>query len=284
MSDTLKAGVIGHPIKHSKSPQIHGYWIRRYDIKASYEAIDIAPDDLARRVKELAAEGYRGFNVTVPHKQAIMALCDEVDALARKVGAVNTVVVREDGTLFGTNTDVFGFIENLKQAERQFGYSWNIAHGRAVVLGAGGAARAVVQGLIDEGVPEILIANRTFEKAQGLETLGLETLGPATVRAIPWEEREAVLDAANLLVNTTALGMDGQPALEMDLSSCHEDAVVCDIVYAPLYTELLKEARAHDLRIVTGIGMLLHQARPAFESWFDILPEVTEDLEDRVLS
>lgn len=277
-NDIMKAGVIGHPIKHSKSPLIHNYWIRRYDVNASYEAIDIAPEELEQRIRALVKDGFKGFNVTIPHKQSIMEVCDEVDEIAQKVGAVNTVIVSEDGKLRGTNTDVFGFIENLKEAERQFGYSWNIAHGSALVLGAGGAARAVVKGLIDAGAPEIYVANRTFGKADQLRDLDR-----AKVKPIPWEEREEVLGNINLVVNTTALGMDGQPELEMNLSGTHEDAVVCDIVYAPLYTQLLKDARAHDLRIVTGIGMLLHQARPAFDAWFDVWPDLSEDLEDLVL-
>lgn len=273
-----KAGVIGYPIAHSKSPLIHDYWIKQHGLNASYEAIDIPPPNLEERVHDLVDQGYRGFNVTIPHKQAIMMLCDDVDTLAEKVGAVNTVIVKEDGSLFGTNTDVFGFVENLRSAAQGFGYGWTIAGGPALVLGAGGAARAAVQGLINEGVPEIFVANRTFDKAKDLESMS-----PLVVKAVEWDKRDIVAGRVNFIVNTTSLGMTGQEPLEIDLSGCHEDAVVHDIVYAPLYTDLLKQARAHDLRIVTGIGMLLHQARPAFHAWFGVMPDVTETLEDLVL-
>ena len=276
--NSQKAAVIGHPIAHSKSPLIHNHWIKQYGLNATYEVIDIVPEDLAVRVQDLAAQGYRGFNVTIPHKLAIMALCDDVDTLAEQVGAVNTVIVQEGGSLFGTNTDVFGFVENLRGAAHGFGYGWTIAGGPALGLGAGGAARAAVEGLISEGVQEIFVANRTFEKAKDLESMS-----PVVVEAVEWEHRNSVASRVNLIVNTTSLGMEGQASLEMDLSGCHEDTVVHDIVYAPLYTDLLQQARAHDLRIVTGIGMLLHQARPAFHAWFGVMPDVTEALEDLVL-
>jgi shikimate dehydrogenase len=275
---TIKAAVIGHPIAHSKSPLIHGHWIKTYRCDGSYEAIDIAPEDLKTRVAELVAAGYRGFNVTIPHKQSIMALCETLDDTARAVGAVNTVLI-ENGVLHGINTDVFGFIENLKNASRNFGYSWSLDNGPALILGAGGAARAAIYGLLQENVPEIIVCNRSPDKAQALCDLG-----PGIVRMIPWAERENCLSFCNLVVNTTALGMSGKDPLEIDLQTTKPDALVHDIVYAPLYTDFLRQARDYDLRILTGIGMLLHQARPAFESWFGLLPEVTGQLEDLVLA
>lgn len=278
MSRFIKAGVIGHPISHSKSPVIHNHWIDVYRCNGSYQTIDIAPDDLAGGVQKLIDEGYAGFNVTIPHKQAIMPLCAELDATARAVGAVNTVTI-ENGRLIGSNTDVYGFIENLRQASRHFGFSWSVENGTAVVLGAGGAARAAVYALLREDVPDIILMNRTKEKA-----LGLAQMNPSTIRVMDWDERSNVLSGANLLVNTTALGMAGHGTLDIDFSRAHEDLLVHDIVYNPLYTDFLKSAREHDLRILTGIGMLLHQARPAFEQWFDILPEVTNLLEDKVLA
>lgn len=274
----IRAGVVGHPVKHSKSPLIHNHWIKRYGLSGSYEAIDIAPDDLADRLPALFAAGYAGFNVTIPHKEAVMALCDEVTDIAAKIGAVNTLF-KEDGRIIGTNTDAFGFIENLNTAIRHFGFSHTLQNGPAVVLGAGGAARAVVYGLLQEGVPEIIIANRSLEKAEALT----ESMGSPFIRVVEWEQRSGVLAGANFLVNTTALGMEGQPALEIDLRGASENLLVADIVYSPLMTGLLKQAREYDLRIVTGIGMLLHQARPAFEKWFGLLPDVDEALESLVL-
>lgn len=278
MSDFIKTGVIGHPISHSKSPIIHTHWIDTYHCNGAYEAIDIAPENLQSGVQKLIDEGYRGFNVTVPHKRAIMNLCADMDANARTIGAVNTVTI-ENGQLFGQNTDAYGFIENLRNASRNFGFSWAIEHGPAVVLGAGGAARAAVYGLLREDVPEIILANRTREKA-----LEIAKLDPSRVRVVDWTERSNVLSGVNLLVNTTSLGMAGQGDLDMDFTRAHEDMLVHDIVYNPLYTDFLRGARDEDLRILTGIGMLLYQAKPAFEEWYDVTPEVTQILEDRVLA
>ncbi len=273
----IKSGVIGHPIAHSKSPLIHNYWMDVYNCEGSYEAIDITPENLAAELKRLIDEGYAGFNVTVPHKEAVMTLCDEVDDLARAVGAVNTVVI-EDGRMLGTNTDVSGFVQNLRNASRNFGYSWGIENGPVLILGAGGAARAAVYGLLKDGAPEIIIANRTRAKAE--EFIKFD---PSVIRVIDWEERSEALAQANLVVNTTALGMGGKGDLEMDFSLANPDILVHDIVYNPLYTGFLKDARDHDLRVLSGIGMLLFQAQPAFEAWFDVHPEVTQTLEDLVL-
>ncbi len=268
---SIKAAVIGHPISHSKSPLIHGHWIEKHGLTGSYEAIDVPCGNLENRVRDLVKGGYVGFNVTLPHKEDMLDLCNEVDEIARAVGAVNTVQIR-DGRLFGTNTDVFGFVENVKIGAPDFDF----AAGRAVVLGAGGAARAVVQGLLQEGAPEILLLNRTQEKAQHL----VQSAGqPEKIKVGAWGERSALLADANIVVNSTSLGMQGQPALEIDLAALPKNALVSDIVYAPLMTDLLKAAQGRGNPVVTGIGMLLHQARPAFQMWFGVLPEVDEALE-----
>ncbi|MFP4313078.1 MAG: shikimate dehydrogenase [Alphaproteobacteria bacterium] len=277
MSKFIKTGVIGHPISHSKSPIIHKYWMSVHSREGSYETIDITPENLKEGVQRLIDEGYAGLNVTVPHKRAIMDLCHEIDDLAQKVGAVNMVSIR-NGLLYGSNTDVFGFAENLKKASQDFGFSWVCENGPAIVLGAGGAARAVIHGLIKENAPEIIIANRTPETARELVAID-----PAIIRVIPWEERSKHLSQANLLVNTTSVGMNDEGDLDMDFSEANEDLLVHDIVYTPLYTKLLKEAREHDLRVLTGIGMLLYQAQPAFEEWHDVFVEVNEQLQNRVL-
>lgn len=269
----IRAGVIGHPIKHSKSPIIHGHWIDRYGLQGSYEAIDIPPAELAARVRRLVAEGYAGFNVTIPHKEEIFKLCDDVDEKARIIGAVNTVKI-DGGKLYGTNTDAFGFIENIKQNAPSFDF----CRGKAVVIGAGGAARAILYGLLKEGVPRIVLTNRTREKSEILSRMA-----PGKIVVADWADREGILEDAHLIVNTTALGMTGKDPLELSLSMAPVDALVTDIVYAPLETELLRAAKQRGHQTVTGIGMLLHQARPAFSIWFGVMPDVTEDLQQKVL-
>ena len=269
-------GLVGHPISHSKSPVIHEYWLEQNGISGSYKLFDLSCEELEQGLKQMVADGCRGFNVTVPHKVSVMELCDEVDDLARVVGAVNTVSI-QDGKMTGTNTDVFGFTQNIKDNAPDFDFT----KGSALVLGAGGAARAVVQGLLQEGVPEILLSNRTASKADSLIELASDT---SRIKRVDWEKRSdaSVLNGLNLLVNTTALGMSGKPALEIDLSELGSACLVHDIVYAPLQTELLVQAAQRGNPIVTGIGMLLHQARPAFELWHGVLPEVTQELIDKV--
>lgn len=274
MSGFIKAGVIGYPIKHSKSPLIHNHWISQYGLNGSYEAIEIAPENLKTDVQRLVDEGYAGFNVTIPHKQEILKLCASVDETAKAIGAVNTVVIK-NGELHGTNTDAFGFIENVHRSA----FGVDFVHRPAIVLGAGGAARAIVYGLIQSGARQIIISNRTTDKAKDVAEINIDI-----VRVAPWEMRGEMLRDAGLLVNTTSLGMSGKEALEIDLAHLPGDAVVSDIVYAPLMTDLLKDAKARGNQIVTGIGMLLHQARPAFEKWFGVLPDVSEELEKKVLA
>ena len=271
----IKAAVIGHPIGHSKSPLIHNYWIAKYGLSGSYEAIDIPCEALEEKVRRLVEAGYAGFNVTIPHKEEIAGICDELSDTARQVGAVNTVRI-VGGKLLGDNTDVFGFTENIKEGAPEFVFS----RAAAVLLGAGGASRAIVHGLLEHGTPEVIICNRTRAKAEEVKA---SCVDPARVRIEPWEARNSVLARAGLLVNTTALGMQGQAPLEIDLSALSQDTVVSDVVYTPLETELLKAAAVRGNKTVTGIGMLLQQARPAFEAWFGVMPEVTAELRGKVL-
>lgn len=273
MSDKIRAAVIGHPINHSKSPIIHGHWIAQFGLNGSYEAIDIAPADLRARVAQMAADGYAGFNVTIPHKEEIFKLCDEVDEKARLIGAVNTVKI-DGGKLYGTNTDAFGFIENIKYEVPGFEFT----RGPAFVLGAGGAARAVVYGLLQEGVPHITIVNRTRDKAEAIAAMAR-----GKISVVDWDARHDALHDAAIIINTTALGMTGKDALDLSLAHAKDGAVVTDIVYTPLMTDLLKQAKIKQLQYVTGIGMLLHQARPAFRLWFGVMPTVTPELAAKVL-
>ena len=269
----MKAGVIGHPISHSKSPLIHQYWLSRYNLDGSYIAIDIGLKNLNSGVQNLVVEGFEGFNVTIPHKQDIINLCDEIDEKAKAIGAVNTVTIK-NGQLFGSNTDAFGFIENIKSNVPNFVFKGKTAF----VLGAGGAARAILYGLIDEGVQKIKLSNRSIEKAQALQ----ET-APDVIEVVSWDTKEKALSDVDLLVNSTSLGMVGQPELLLNLDQLPTHALVNDIVYTPLITDLLNTAKLRGNLIVTGIGMLLHQARPSFKSWTDILPEVTQELEKDIL-
>lgn len=274
MSDFKKLAVIGYPIKQSLSPLIHNGWIKEHGLSGEYTAIEVAPEQLEEHVKYLIEqEGYTGFNVTIPHKEAVLDLCSEIDETVPHIGSVNTLIVQQNGMILGKNTDAFGFAENIKQKAPDF----NFAAGKAIVLGAGGAARAIIYALKSEGVNEIILCNRTAEKAENLA-------GFFEVDFARWEDRHDILAGANMLVNTTSLGMSGQPDLEIDLKKLPETALVNDIVYKPLQTDLLQHAQAKGCKIVTGIGMLLHQARPAFEAWFGIMPEVTKTCEDEVLS
>ncbi len=279
MNASRKAGVMGWPVKHSLSPALHGHWLKRYGIDGSYEAWPVRPEDLPDAICRLRDEGCQGTNLTVPHKETAMALVDAVDETARRIGAVNTLVLRDDGTLAATNTDAYGLVENIR-ATAPSAASGNFGGRAAVILGAGGAARAAVVGLADLGVREIRIVNRTLERAQVLTGLG----GDSDTRAVDWEERAAALSGAGLLVNTTTLGMDGQPPLEISLSELPGDAVVNDIVYAPLETPLLAAARARGNPVVDGLGMLLHQARAGFREWFGVDPQVDDELRTAVLA
>ena len=254
------AGVLGWPVSHSRSPRLHGYWLRQHGIDGAYLPLPVAPADFGQAVRALVALGFRGANVTIPHKEAAFALCDTVDDAARRMGAVNTLVF-EDGRIHGSNTDGFGFLESI--AEQAPG--WRAADGPAVLLGAGGAARAIAAALLAAGCPALTLVNRNVARAEALAaSLG----GPVRVATVP------PLAEAALLVNATSLGMAGQPPLNIDLAPLPGHAVVADAVYVPLETPLLAAARARGLRAVDGLGMLLHQARPGFHYWFGTMPAV----------
>lgn len=270
------AGVMGWPVGHSKSPRLHGYWLSLYGIDGAYVPLPVREENLERALRALPALGFRGANLTIPHKEAAMKIVDKVDPLAQRVGAINTIVVQEDGALEGRNTDVFGFEENLKAA----GFVLNARAPTAVVLGAGGASRAIVVALQEMGFQEIRIVNRNKERAEFLVT---SLRGDNQFAVFGWDEVDQSLQDAGLLVNTTSLGMVGQPELEINLSSLPPDAWVTDAVYAPLETRLLKKARERGLQAVDGLGMLLHQARPGFAAWFGHEPEVTDELRHFVL-
>ena len=263
------AGIFGWPVAHSRSPRLHGFWLDHYGIDGAYVPLAVAPEHFQQVLRTLPKLGFVGANVTLPHKEAALGVMDETDSLAQRIGAVNTVVVREDGSLFGSNTDAYGFVENL----RQFLPDWTAESGPAVVIGAGGAARAIAFALVDCGASEVRIVNRTTARA---DALAIE-LGPAA-RVWPWIDRAGSLKDAGLLVNTTKLGMAGEAPLQLPLDILPKQAVVTDAVYVPLETELLASAAARGNRVVDGLGMLLHQARPGFSAWFGIEPEVTDEL------
>ena len=269
------AGVMGWPVSHSRSPRLHGHWLARYGIDGAYVPLPVKPDAFGRALRALADLGFAGCNVTVPHKEAALAACDEVSETARAIGAVNTVVMRE-GHLAGDNSDAFGFIENLRQEAP----AWRAAAAPAVVLGAGGAARAVIHALLAAGVPELRLVNRTRARA---ELLGGELDRGGRVRVADWAGRGALLADAGLVVNTTALGMSGQPPLDLSLEALPPGALVTDIVYSPLETPLLAAARARGNPVVDGLGMLLHQARLGFRQWFGVEPAVDAELRRAVL-
>jgi shikimate dehydrogenase len=268
------AGVIGWPVGHSRSPRLHGFWLERHHIDGAYVPLPVRPEDFAAVIRCLPRMGFAGASLTVPHKETALDLVDAVEPLAARIGAVNCLVVGPDGRIEGRNTDAFGFLENLRRGAP----AWRPQAGPAVVLGAGGAARAVVAALAEAGVPRIRLANRSMARA---ETLARDLGGP--VEPWDWERRAAALDGAALLVNTTTLGMTGQPPLDIDFEALPMTTVVNDIVYAPLDTDLLKAARTRGNVVVDGIGMLLWQAVPAFEAWFGVRPEVDAQLQAFVL-
>ncbi len=263
------AGIFGWPVEHSLSPRLHGFWIKHYRINGAYVPLAVMPKNLASAVRMLPKIGFVGANVTAPHKETVIEALDEVELTARRIGAVNTIVVQKDGSLLGCNTDGFGFLENLKENHQNF----SAATGPAVVIGAGGAARAIIASLIDAGAPKIRLVNRTPKRAKALAA---DIGGPISVHT--WANRNAALKDAALLVNTTTLGMTNHPPLDLDISNLPIKALVTDIVYVPLETPLLSAARVRGNPVVGGLGMLLHQARPGFFAWFGRKPEVTPEL------
>jgi shikimate dehydrogenase len=268
-----RACVIGWPVEHSRSPMIHRYWLGQYRIDGAYEKEAVRPEDLASFLGSLAARGYVGANVTLPHKEAALRLAAVADEAARAIGAANTLWLDQAGRLCAGNTDAYGFVTNL-DAEAS---DWNDRRRPVMVLGAGGAARAILHGLLSEGATHILLANRTRSRAEDLA----QEFGPS-VTVVDWADRARALSGAGLLVNATSLGMTGKEKLDLDLKALPLDAVVADIVYSPLETELLAGARARGNRTVDGLGMLLYQAVPGFERWFGVRPEVTPELRAQI--
>ena len=269
------AGVIGHPIAHSKSPALHGYWLKSYGLVGHYIPMDVAPADFEQVLRMLPKAGFVGANITVPHKEAALSLADHVSDQALVVGAANTLVFGEDGAIHADNTDGYGFMQNLRNGAPD----WVPGDGFAVVLGAGGAARAVLQALVEVNVPEILLTNRTRARADRLK----EEFGQR-ITVIDWARAGNVIDNAKLVVNTTSLGMQGQPELRVPLDRLRPGVVVTDLVYAPLKTQLLQTAEEAGCTIVDGLGMLLHQAVPGFEHWYRIRPKVDDNLRAAVLA
>lgn len=261
---TRIAGVIGWPVDHSRSPLLHNYWLNQHGINGAYLAFPVAPAGIVTAVKGLQAAGLAGINVTIPHKEAVIALCDEVTDFARRVNSVNTLRF-EGGKILGNNTDGFGFIENLRA------HDVDPACGPALILGAGGASRSIIVSLQDRGVA-VTVANRNRARA---EVLAAEFPGLAVLN---WDQAATALGSFALLINTTSAGMHGQPALELNLARAHAALAVADIIYVPRETALLTEAAARGLTIVPGLGMLLHQARPGFKAWFGAEPAITEAL------
>ncbi|MCB2125147.1 MAG: shikimate dehydrogenase [Rhodobacteraceae bacterium] len=269
------AGVIGSPIAHSKSPRLHAHWLRTYGIRGYYIPMDVAQTDLREVVAALPKAGFVGVNVTIPHKESVLGLADVVTDRAALIGAANTLIFRSDGRIHADNTDGFGFIANLRQNAPQ----WDPAAGPAAVIGAGGAARAVIASLIEVGVPEIRVANRTRMRAETLR----QEFG-AKVSVHDWVQAGNMLEGATTVVNTSSLGMVGKPDFRVPLDALSPSAVVTDLVYNPLRTHLLEEAASIGCITVDGLGMLLHQAAPAFERWFGVRPEVDEALRAAVLA
>ncbi|MFC5520300.1 shikimate dehydrogenase [Polaromonas jejuensis] len=269
------AGIMGWPVAHSRSPTLHNYWIKKYGLLGAYVQLPVAPGQLEVALPGLAALGFRGCNITIPHKVDALKLVHELDPVARRMGAINTIVVQPDGSLKGFNNDGFGYIQSLLDAKPD----WRADAGPVTVLGAGGAARAVVLSLAERGAKAIRLLNRTLDKAQALAD---EFGGP--VRALPWEDRHDALEGAALLVNTTNQGMHGNPALDLDLRKLPVQALVSDVIYVPQETPLLAAARLRGNPTVNGLGMLLNQARPAFHAWFGVMPEITPELRRAIVA
>ncbi|MEI7668726.1 MAG: shikimate dehydrogenase [Pseudomonadota bacterium] len=269
MKNNNKLAVIGSPISHSLSPRLHNFWLNKYNIDAVYEAIEVKSEDLASFLRSLDKNGFIGINITIPHKEESLKYVDYKDEFATSIGAINTIIVK-NGKLIGSNTDAYGFIASLKNQQVQ------IHKTRALIIGAGGAAKAVCAGLVAENA-ELIIANRNLNRAEELST------NFGNIKVISLDEIDSYLNDISLLVNTTSLGMKNQPELEISLKSLPKSAIVTDIVYNPLMTNLLKQAQENGNKTIDGLWMLLYQAQKAFSLWFDIEPEVNEELHEFIL-
>ncbi|MFO1161348.1 MAG: shikimate dehydrogenase [Reyranellaceae bacterium] len=269
----LMAGVMGHPVMHSRSPMLHNYWLEKHRLAGHYMPLAVRPEQIEKALRALPALGFAGCNLTMPHKETAVGIMDRVSPLVRKVGAMNCVVVAADGTLEGHNFEAFGYAESLAQEIP----GWRADAGPIVLLGAGGGARAVVAGLAERGAREIRVINRSPARAEKL----VRDLGSPAV-ALPWESRHDALADAVLVVNATSQGMHGQPPLDIDLAKLPASAAVSDLIYAPRETPFLAAARGRGNRAVNGLGMLLNQARPAFKAWFGVMPDVTPELRARI--
>lgn len=274
--DFILAGVMGWPIAQSRSPILHNYWIEKYKLNGRYVPLAVQPENLGDAIRGLRALGFRGCNLTMPHKQMAMTMVDRVTDTAKRIGAVNCIVVEPDGKMWGTNNDGNGFYLNLLEAAP----SWKPANGPIAILGAGGAARGLLVTLIENGAREIRLINRTFDKAEALAN----SVDPSIVKAIAWDKRADVIGDVALLTNATNQGMIGKPPLDISLDKLSSKALVSDLIYTPPETPFLAAARARGNVTVNGLGMLLHQARPAFEAWFGVMPEITDDLRATIMT
>lgn len=269
------AGVMGWPIEQSRSPMLHNYWIEKYGLNGRYVPLAARPERLEDAIRGLSALGFRGCNLTMPHKQYAMTMVDHLTDTARRIGAVNCIVVGEDGKLTGTNNDGKGYVLSVQEVAPQ----WTPAAGPIAILGAGGAARAIIVAMLEEGAQEIRLVNRTFDKAEHLA----KEFGSA-IKPIVWEKRSDVIGDVALLVNATNQGMNGKPALDISLDKLSPQTLVSDLIYVPPETPLLAAAKARGNVTINGLGMLLHQARPAFHAWFGVMPEITPDLRAAILA
>ena len=274
-SELKVVGVVGDPISHSLSPRLHSYWLKKYNILGEYLPFHITKNELPGFIAGIKGNNIIGLNLTVPHKESVITLIDEVDASAKKIGAINTIYFDDKNRTIGSNTDGHGFLKHLKNSSE----AWRADNRSTAIIGAGGAARAAIVSLLDAGVPEIRLINRTQERAVNLAA----TIDDIRIKVTSWDHREEALVGIKLLVNVTTLGMVGQPPLELSLDKLPKDATVYDIVYNPIETELIKQARARGNKTVDGLGMLLHQAAAAFKIWFGVDPEVDDGLRNHVL-
>ena len=275
MKKIPRAGVIGHPIRHSLSPKLHGHWLRHYDLPGEYTAIHVTEDELEAKLQSLVNEGFVGINVTLPHKVSVLKYADHVSDRATLVGAANTLTFNEDGRIFADNTDGYGFMANLRQGAPD----WDPKSGPAAIFGAGGAAQAIIVALADAGVPEILLSNRTRAKSEALRA----EFG-TRITVVDWLQAGTMLETATTAINTTSLGMKGAHPFKVNMDALRPDAVVTDIVYNPLRTPFLETAAAAGCQTVDGLGMLLHQGVPGFERWFGRRPEVDDDTRKAILA